>query len=166
MGLNVLGYQSHLLQRCHPAWVTKDIPISPWFSSYDFLSRCKLSTLTTRQPMVGFCLLTFSRFPRQKPKSKSCFEKTRIKLITFALVGVLRLPTRPPGRDVKVAPRSMRFQSKAQSLNKSIAIQAVLYVILLNSVQHILLYVVFHRSPTIIIIIPILYTTQSQTYTS
>ena len=32
--------------------VTKDFPISPRFTPYDFLSRCKFSTLTTRQPMV------------------------------------------------------------------------------------------------------------------
>ena len=34
--------------------VTKDLPISPRFTPYDFLSRCKFSTLTTRQPMVEF----------------------------------------------------------------------------------------------------------------
>ena len=32
--------------------VTKDLPISPRFTPYDFLSLCKFSTLTTRQPMV------------------------------------------------------------------------------------------------------------------
>ena len=32
--------------------VTKSLPISPRFTPYDFLSRCKFSTLTTRQPMV------------------------------------------------------------------------------------------------------------------
>ena len=32
--------------------VTKDLPISPRFTPYNFLSRCKFSTLTTRQPMV------------------------------------------------------------------------------------------------------------------
>ena len=37
--------------------VTKDLPISPLFTPYDFLSRCKFSTLTTPQPitMVEFC---------------------------------------------------------------------------------------------------------------
>ena len=34
--------------------VTKDLPISPRFTPSDFLSRCKSSTLTTRQPMVEF----------------------------------------------------------------------------------------------------------------
>ena len=38
--------------------VTKDLPISPRFTPYNFLSRCKFSTLTTRQPMVEFYLLT------------------------------------------------------------------------------------------------------------
>ena len=37
--------------------VTKDLPISPRFTPYNFLSRCKFSTLTTRQPMVEFYLL-------------------------------------------------------------------------------------------------------------
>ena len=45
---------------------TKDLPSFPRFTPYDFLSRCKFSTLTTRQPMVEFYLLTFSRFPPQK----------------------------------------------------------------------------------------------------
>ena len=33
--------------------VTKDLPISPRFTPYNFLSRCKFSTFTTRQPMVA-----------------------------------------------------------------------------------------------------------------
>ena len=37
--------------------VTNDLPISPRFTPYNFLSRCKFSTLTTRQPMVEFYLL-------------------------------------------------------------------------------------------------------------
>ena len=35
--------------------VTEDLPISPRFTPYDFLSRCKFSNLTTHQPMVGSC---------------------------------------------------------------------------------------------------------------
>ena len=46
--------------------VTKDLPISPRLTPYNFLSRCKFSTLTTRQPMVEFYLLTFPRFPLRK----------------------------------------------------------------------------------------------------
>ena len=42
-----------------------------------FLSRCKFSTLTTRQPMVEFYLLTFPRFTLQKKEHKSYFGKNR-----------------------------------------------------------------------------------------
>ena len=55
--------------------VTKDPPISPRFTPYDYLSRCKFSTLTTRQPMVKSYLLTFPRFPLRKKKHKSYFGK-------------------------------------------------------------------------------------------
>ena len=57
--------------------VTKDLPISPRFTPYNFLSRCKFSTLTTRQPMVEFYLLTFPRFPLRKKEYKSYFGKNR-----------------------------------------------------------------------------------------
>ena len=57
--------------------VTKDLPISPRFTPYNFLSRCKSSTLTTRQPMVEFYLLTFPRFPLRKKEHKSYFGKNR-----------------------------------------------------------------------------------------
>ena len=57
--------------------VTKDLPISPRFTPYDFLSRCKFSTLTTRQPMVEFYLLTFPRFPLRKKEHKSYLGKNR-----------------------------------------------------------------------------------------
>ena len=53
--------------------VTKDLPISPRFTPYNFLSRCKFSTLTTRQPMVEFYLLVFPRFPLRKKEHKSYF---------------------------------------------------------------------------------------------
>ena len=42
-----------------------------------FLSRCKFSTLTTRQPMVEFYLLTFPRFLLRKKEHKSYFGKNR-----------------------------------------------------------------------------------------
>ena len=42
-----------------------------------FLSRCKFSTLTTRQPMVEFYLLTFPRFPLRKKEHKSYLGKNR-----------------------------------------------------------------------------------------
>ena len=57
--------------------VTKDLPISPRFTPYNFLSRCKFSTLTTRQAMVEFYLLTFPRFPLRKEEHKSYFGKNR-----------------------------------------------------------------------------------------
>ena len=57
--------------------VTKDLPISRRFTPYNFLSRCKFSTLTTRQPMVEFYLLTFPRFPVRKKEHKSYFGKNR-----------------------------------------------------------------------------------------
>ena len=57
--------------------VTKDLPISPRFTPYNFLSRCKFSTLTTRQPMVEIYLLTFPRFPLRKKEHKSYFGKNR-----------------------------------------------------------------------------------------
>ena len=42
-----------------------------------FLSRCKFSTLTTRQPMIEFYLLTFPRFPLRKKEHKSYSGKNR-----------------------------------------------------------------------------------------
>ena len=57
--------------------VTKDLPISPRFTPYDFLSRCKFSTLTTRQPMAEIYLLAFPRFPLRKKEHKSYFGKNR-----------------------------------------------------------------------------------------
>ena len=57
--------------------VTKDLPISPRFTPYDFLSRCKVSTLTTRQPMVEFYLLKFPRFPLRKKEHKFYFGNNR-----------------------------------------------------------------------------------------
>ena len=45
--------------------------------SYQFVSRCKVNTLTTCQPMVEFYLHTFSRFPLRMAELKSCFDKNR-----------------------------------------------------------------------------------------
>ena len=55
--------------------VTKDLPISPRFTPYEFFSRCKFSTLTTRQPVVEFYLFTFPRL--RKKEHKSYFGKNR-----------------------------------------------------------------------------------------
>ena len=56
MGLNVLGCQITYCNVAILPGVTKDLPISPRFSHYEFLSRYKVSTFTSRQPMVGFLL--------------------------------------------------------------------------------------------------------------
>ena len=62
----------------HPACGHKGSShLSPVHASQFFLSRCKFSTLTTRQPMVGFYLLTFPRFPLRKKEHKSYFGKNR-----------------------------------------------------------------------------------------
>ena len=96
MGLNVLGYQSHH-KNCTVAIlpvVRNNLPISPRFSPYEFLSRCKfvqVSTLTTRQPKVEFYFLTFSRFQRSvKTKKKILLCLIRIELTTSALLGGVR----------------------------------------------------------------------------
>ena len=67
--------------------VTKDLPISPRFTPYNFLSRCKFSTLTTRQPMVEFYLLTSPRSFRYERKNTNP-DLVRIELTTSALAGV------------------------------------------------------------------------------
>ena len=65
--------------------VTKDLPLSPPFTPYNILSRCKFSTLTTtRQPMVEFYLLTFPRFPLRKKEHKNP-TLVRIELTTSVL---------------------------------------------------------------------------------
>ena len=70
--------------------VTKDLPISPRFSPYELLS----STLTTRQPIVEFYLLTFSLFPLLR-KSEYIMEGLRAGWISHhgrgdAVLGVGR----------------------------------------------------------------------------
>ena len=60
----------------HPACGHKaSSHLSPVPALQFFLSRCKFSTLTTRQLMVEFYLLTFPRFPLRKKEHKSyCWE--------------------------------------------------------------------------------------------
>ena len=58
-------------------WSQRIFPSLPGSRLTTFLSRCKFSTLTTRQPMVGFYLLTFPRFPLRKKEHKSYFGKNR-----------------------------------------------------------------------------------------
>ena len=58
-------------------WSRRIFPSLPGSRLTTFLSRCKFSTLTTRQPMVEFCLLTFPRFPLRKKEHKSYLGKNR-----------------------------------------------------------------------------------------
>ena len=58
-------------------WSKRIFPSLPGLRLTIFLSRCKFSTLTTRQPMVEFYLLTFPRFPLRKKEHKSYFGKNR-----------------------------------------------------------------------------------------
>ena len=58
-------------------WSQRIFPSLPGSRLTIFLSRCKFSTLTTRQPMVGFYLLTFPRFPLRKKEHKSYLGKNR-----------------------------------------------------------------------------------------
>ena len=58
--------------------VTKDLPISPRFTPYNFFIAMQVQhSYTTRQPMVEFYLLTFPRFPLRKKEHKSYFGKNR-----------------------------------------------------------------------------------------
>ena len=56
--------------------VTKDFPIAHRFTPHELLSQSKSSTLTT-QVVIGFYLLTLSRFPLRKKDYKSFFNKNR-----------------------------------------------------------------------------------------
>ena len=58
-------------------WSQRIFPSLPGSRLTIFLSRSKFSTLTTRQPMVDFYLLTFPRFPLRKKEHKSYFGKNR-----------------------------------------------------------------------------------------
>ena len=58
-------------------WSQRIFPSLPGSRLTFFLSRCKFSTLTTRQPMVEFYLLTFPRFPLRKKEHKSYFGNNR-----------------------------------------------------------------------------------------
>ena len=96
-------------------WSQRIFPSLPGSRLTIFLSRCKFSTLTTRQLMVEFYLLTFPRFPLRKKEHKSYFGKNRthdfrtsrcaaylldhsgdehLNLQTFQLVFIFSLPLR------------------------------------------------------------------------
>ena len=78
MGLNVLGYQSHLLQRCHPAGPACGHEgfshLSPVLA-YDLLSRCKFNTLTPCQAMIfNFAHSRSHAFPYESQKNRQYFK--------------------------------------------------------------------------------------------
>ena len=58
-------------------WSQRIFPSLPGSRLTNFLSRCKFSTLTTRQLMVEFYLLAFPRFPLRKKEHKSYKGKNR-----------------------------------------------------------------------------------------
>ena len=58
-------------------WSQRIFPSLPGSRLTIFLSRCKFSTVTTRQPVVEFYLLTFPRFPLRRKEHKSYFGKNR-----------------------------------------------------------------------------------------
>ena len=58
-------------------WSQRIFPSLPGSRLTFFLSRCKFSTLTTRQPMVEFYLFAFPRFPLRKKEHKSYKGKNR-----------------------------------------------------------------------------------------
>ena len=64
-----------LLPSC--LWSQRIFPFLPGSRLTFFLSRCKFSTLTTRQPMVELSLLTFPRLTLRKKEHKSYFGKNR-----------------------------------------------------------------------------------------
>ena len=88
--------------------VIKDLPISPRFTPYDFLSRCKFSTLTTRQPTVKF----YSRSHAFRYERKNTNPTlVRIELTTSApsrCAGYLL--TRPLGRRTEKKKEKKNFQ--------------------------------------------------------
>ena len=98
--------------------VTKDLPISPRFTLAIFLSRCKFNTLTTRQPMVEFYLLTFPRFPLRKKEHKSYLGKNRTHDFRTSRCAAYLLDhsgdeqqMQPTFREVRTALRSDRLRA-------------------------------------------------------
>ena len=80
-------------------WSQRIFPSLPGSRLTIFLSRCKFSTLTTRQPMVEFYLLTFPRFPLRKKEHKFYFGKNRTHDFRTSMCAGYLL-NRPLGRRV------------------------------------------------------------------
>ena len=65
---------------------SQDLPISPRFTLYNFLSRCKFSTLTIRQPMVEFYLRSHA-FRYERKNTNPALVKIAL-MISALLAGV------------------------------------------------------------------------------
>ena len=76
--------------------VTKDLPIYPRFSLYELLSQCKVSALTTCQPMAEFLPTHDFRYGSQN--TNSGFHRNRTH--DFRTSRCTWLRTRPLGRRV------------------------------------------------------------------
>ena len=79
--------------------LSKDLPISPRFSSSKFLSRCKFSTLTVRHVIVGFYLYysgSQAIIPLRKPNTNCDFHKndSNSRLRTNTSIVYVVIPTR------------------------------------------------------------------------
>ena len=59
--------------------VTKDLPISPRFTPYDFYRDASSALLLLVNQWLDFYLLTFPRFPLRKKEHKSYFGKNRTR---------------------------------------------------------------------------------------
>ena len=68
--------------------VTKDLPISPRFTPYNFLSRCKFSTLVLQlvNQWLNFTYSRFHAFRYERNNTNSTL--VRIELTISALAGV------------------------------------------------------------------------------
>ena len=101
-GLNMLGFLSHLLQCCHPACGHEGsshlFPVLP----YEFLSPCKLSTLTPRQIMVEIASYSPSH---ARTLVMPCFSGVALtKKFTsenMSTRGLFRNPAMPGGDDTR-----------------------------------------------------------------
>ena len=84
MGLNVLGYQSHILQRCPCLWSLMTFFHLPRFSPYEFFMAMQVEySYKTRQSMVEFYFSRSHSFRYGRQNKNPVL--TRTKLTTSAL---------------------------------------------------------------------------------
>ena len=109
MGLNVLGYQSHPLQRCHPVTVTAcghggSSHLSPvlallLYQGMIFYRDASLALLQLVNQWLNFTYDTHVlALSVTEKKTQQIMFFARIEVTISALVGVPWLPTRPRGR--------------------------------------------------------------------